>query len=365
MNIDVDNNNDDDQKKQEKNVETIKRKKQEVVETRQKGLAIDIGTGFLVSAISVDSKIKYRTQRDAFVDLENSFMTKSMLTKLKASYIESEDKKMLYVIGEQALQLSVFFGRECRRPLSKGVISTREKECLQMLKIILHSLVGDPIIENEKLYFSVPANPVDENFNGIYHENVLKSFLVSFGFDACPINEAFAIVLSELEDEDYTGIALSFGSGMVNVALSFMGVTEKKHQFSIARGGDWVDTNSAIAVGEKASKMTTIKEAGVDLLNPKNREETAIKIYYENLIKYTCDAIEKKFGIMEDIPNFPESISVVISGGTSKAINFDKLFEEELRTKKLPFTIKLVKKASDPLNAVAKGCLLNALQFYS
>jgi hypothetical protein len=130
-------------------------------------------------------------------------------------------------------------------------------------------------------------------------------------------------------------------------------------QFSIAKSGDWIDENAGNAVGLKASKITMIKEAGVDLLNPKNREETAIKIYYENLISYVCNHLEKKLSTQE--LSFAEPITVVVSGGTSKAINFDKLFEQELRTKSLPFAIKTVKKASDPLNAVAKGCLLNAL----
>jgi actin-related protein len=180
------------------------------------------------------------------------------------------------------------------------------------------------------------------------------------------MNEAFAIVYSELSgDEDYTGMALSFGSGAVNVCLSFMGISEKKQQFSISRGGDYIDINAANAIGIKASRITTIKEAGVDLLNAKTREETAIKIYYENLIKYTCNAIEKKFKLAENIPNFPEPITVVLSGGTSKAVNFDKLFEQEIMAKTLPFKIKNIKKAADPLNAVAKGCLLNALSHYT
>jgi hypothetical protein len=179
------------------------------------------------------------------------------------------------------------------------------------------------------------------------------------------INEAFAIVLSELEDEDYSGLALSFGSGMTNIALSFLGISEKNHQFSVARAGDWVDQSAATAVGLKASRMTIIKEAGVDLLDPKNREENAIKIYYENLIQYVCDAMEKKFNSTQNMPNFPEPITVVISGGTSKAINFEKLFEKEIMSKSLPFKIKQIKKASDPLNAVARGCLLNALNYSS
>jgi hypothetical protein len=350
----------EEEKKQE-NVVISRKKKSEATTSRLPGCGIDVGTGFLVSAASVDGKTIYKTQRDAFIDLENNAMTKNMLTKLNAPFISSEDSKLIYVIGDDALQLGNFFNRTCRRPLAKGVLSTKEKECLMMIKMILHNLVGDPVVPNEKLFFSVPANPIDEEFNGIYHENVIKSFLKSFNFDAQPLNEAFALVLSELENEEYTGLTISVGSGMTNLALSFLGVSDKNQQFSVARAGDWIDTCSSEAVGLKSSRMTVIKEAGVDLLNPKNREETAIKIYYENLIKYVCDAMEKKFNTTENMPNFPDPITVVISGGTSKAINFDKLFEQEIMSKTLPFKIKQIKKAADPLNAVARGCLLNAL----
>jgi len=332
---------------------------------RKNGVGLDCGTGFAVSAFYAEDGITFKSERNAFLDVENNLVSKSMLSKLGANFAESSDKRNLYVLGNEALHVANFFNKESRRPFSKGVLSSRETEALSIIKIILKSLTGDPVVENEKLFFSIPADPIDSEFNNIYHENVLKSFLKSFGFDAEAMNEAFAIVWSELEAEQYTGIALSFGAGSVNLALSLYGISEKKHQFCLARSGDYIDINAAQAIGVKTSKITMIKEAGVDLLNPKSREETAIKIYYENLIAYTCNAIEKKFISMEDIPNFPESICVVVSGGTSKAINFDKLFEQELKTKKLPFSIKQVKKASDPLNAVAKGCLLNALQSYT
>jgi actin-like ATPase involved in cell morphogenesis len=332
---------------------------------RKKGVGLDCGTGFAVSSFYSDNGIAFKSQRNAFLDLENNAISKNMLSKLGASFAESSDKRNLYVLGDEALHVANFFNKESRRPFAKGVLSSRETEALSIIKIILKNLVGDPIEENEKLFFSIPADPIDSEFNNVYHGNVLKSFLKSFGYDAEPLNEAFAIVWSELEEDQYSGIALSFGAGSINVAMSLYGVSDKKYQFCLARSGDWIDTNAAQAVGVKSSKITMIKEAGVDLLNPKNREETAIKIYYENLVNYTCNVIEKKFATMEDAPNFPESISVVVSGGTSKAMNFDKLFEQEIKTKKLPFSIKQVKKAADPLNAVAKGCLLNALQFYA
>lgn len=339
-------------------------KKESKKDTRVAGMGVDCGTMFLVAANYIKDEISYKTQRDSFFDVENNSISRNMLSKLKASYVESIDKKNLFVLGNEALHIASFFNKECRRPFSKGVISTREQEALSIVKILLHNLVGDAIVKDEKLYFSVPANPVDADFNNIYHENVLKSFFKSFNYDAESMNEAFAIIWSELEDEEYTGMALSFGAGSVNVALSLYGISDKQQQFCTSRSGDYIDINAAQAIGVKASKITMIKEAGIDLLNPKTREETAIKFYYEDLIQYTCNAIEKKFGTMENVPNFDKSITVVVSGGTSKILNFDKVFEQELKTKTLPFKIKQIKRAKDPLNAVARGCLLNALNHY-
>ena len=340
-------------------VKKVKKKKEKA--KRLPGLGLDCGTMFVVRAtFDENKKISYKTERDSFIDIENNVMSKNMLDKLNATYIESNDKKKLYVVGEESLSLAGFFNRECRRPFASGVISTREKEALNIIKAIMYSLVGDPIIENEKLYFSSPANPIDSDFNNIYHENVLKSFLKSFGYNVEPIGEAYAITWAELEDKSYTGITLSFGAGQVNCALSKLGISEQNHQFSIAKSGDWIDQNSATALGVKSSKITAIKEGGVDLLNPKNREETAIKIYYENLITYVCNALEKKFN-QNDI-NIDQPVTVIVSGGTSQAINFEKVFEEELKTKTFPFEIETVRKASNPLNSVAKGCLLMALE---
>jgi actin-like ATPase involved in cell morphogenesis len=361
MEIDLENKKDEQEvKKDEQEIKRIRRK--EAID-RFPASGLDVGTGNCVAAISRSNIASFKLERDAFFEIEKSISTMSMLSKMNVSYIECENSKnLLQIVGNEALRFADFFNKECKRPLSHGVISTREKSALSIIKLILKSLLGEPVVEKENCYFSVPAKPIDkDDYNVVYHENVLKSFITSFGFNAVPMNEALAIIFSNLEEEDYSGLAISWGAGMTNVCLAFSGITEQEHQFSLARGGDFIDSCAAEAVGLKSSRITVIKEAGVDLLNPKNREETAIKIYYENLIKYVCEGIDKKLNNSTNIPNFDSPIKIVISGGTSKAINFDKLFEQEIMSRSLPFKIKEIKKAKDQLNAVAEGCLLNAM----
>jgi len=349
----------EDREEQQHEVKKIRRKDSG---ERFPASGLDVGTGNCVSATSKNNIASFKLERDAFFEIEKTISTVSMLSKMQVSYVECEDKKNVQIIGNEALRFADFFNKECKRPLSHGVISTREKSALTIIKLILKNLLGEPVVEKENCYFSVPAKPIDkEDYNVVYHENVLKSFITSFGFTAVPMNEALAVIYSNLEEDDYSGIAISWGAGMTNLCLAFKGVTETDHQFSLARGGDFIDSCAAEAVGLKSSRITVIKEAGVDLLNPQNREQTAIKIYYENLIKYVCDGLEKKLNQSDNIPNFDSPIPIVLSGGTAKAINFDKLFEQEIMSRNLPFKIKEIRKAKDQLNAVAAGCLLNAM----
>jgi hypothetical protein len=332
-------------------------------DNRRLGVGLDIGTAFINCAVIDDKdEIKIRTQRDAFFDIENEKFARNMLDMNKARYIVSDDAKSLYVIGQEAINFANVFKKEARRPLQKGVISTREPEALLMIKTIITSVLGKPKQLGEICKFSVPADPVDADYNVIYHENVLRSFVESAGFKAEPINEARAVCFSELDEEGFTGLALSFGAGMVNACLTYMGTASV--EFSISRSGDWIDKNSAIAIGELATKMTTIKEKGIDLLKPNGQHEKSISAHYQFFIAYVAKMLEEKLSKADKIPEFPEPISIVLAGGTSLASSFDTVFAQEMEKVKLPFKIKSIRKAQDQMFAVAKGALYSSQSEY-
>jgi hypothetical protein len=184
------------------------------------------------------------------------------------------------------------------------------------------------------------------------------------GYTPIPILEAEAIMYSELIDDDLTGISLSFGAGMTNVCISYMG--ENVLSFSLAKGGDYIDTSSAIPLGQTDTEIQIIKESGIDLLKPIGETQEIIQSYYLNLIRYVVDNLEHRLGMTSNVPRFSSPISVIVSGGTSKATGFLEVFTDmmtwknkELNTKReFPFQIKEIKYASDPLTAVANGCLI-------
>lgn len=324
------------------------------------GRGLDVGTANLVAArMDEEGGIEFFPARNAFLDVPEDPYTLKMLKGQGVPYIKRENR--LYVIGEDAFELANIFNREMRRPMKNGLISPTDVDAMPMEVELFKKILGPPRAEGEMVYYSIPADPVDSTLNIVYHTNIANGLLERLGYRGTPFNEGQAIVFSELGDEDFTGIGISCGGGMVNVCVAFRSMNVIS--FSSAKGGDWIDQQAAQVMGCAASKITAIKERGVDINAPKSPEEEAIVIYYRHLIKYSLENIVKKFAITKDIPNFPKPVAIAISGGTSKVGGFVDVFKDEFSkmASKFPIKISDIRKAEDQLNATAKGCLLAAL----
>jgi len=334
--------------------------KAEKTEEYRLGVGLDIGTMNIVSARKTKSdKTTTNRVRDAFLDLEMD--AKRSLKMSKVDYVEQDDT--LIVIGDSAMTMANLFKREARRPLSRGVISAGELDAQSILGLLVHHVLSDPLEEGEHCFYSVPASPIDDpNQDVIFHTEVFRKIIRDKGYTAHPMNEAMAIIYSQCLKENFSGLAVSFGAGMANIALAYQ--ASKGMEFSLARGGDWIDAQSARAVGKTASQMCTIKEKGINLKAPKGREEQAIVLYVRSLIDYTLQNVAAQFRKVQNEVSLPEPIPFVVSGGTSKAEGFLELFQEEfeLVRKKFPIQITEIRPAQDPLTAVAEVMLVLALE---
>ena len=324
----------------------------------QGGKGIDIGTMFVKCAQKEGENIVFRSQRNAFFEIEHTDFTKKILDNSNVRYIVKEDK--LYVVGDEALEFANMFNKEIRRPLSRGVISPSEKEALPMVELLIKSVIGAPNHKGEIVYFSIPGEPLDAQFNVIYHTKIIEGYLKTLGYTPKSLNEAHAIILSELAEEDFTGLGLSFGGGMVNACFSFMSVPI--FQFSVTKAGDWLDQQVAMAVDETASRVSVIKETALDLSKQEglSKIETALSIYYNHLIEYVIENIKQELSKAHRMPQINKPITVVLSGGTSLPKGFCQRFQQIMEQLKLPLPVGSVRMASQPLRSPAKGALIAA-----
>jgi actin-like ATPase involved in cell morphogenesis len=317
---------------------------------------LDVGTMNLISAQQEGAETVFVQQRNSFVEIEYSDMAEQMLSRSDVLNIRKDDK--VHVLGDDALKFATIFNSETRRPMQRGILSSEESSAIPMIKLITEQVVGEPNHPGESIYFSSPADPIDSELSTLYHEKTMESMLGDTGYDPEPINEGMAVIYSELADNDFTGLGVSFGAGMTNVCLAYYAVPVMK--FSIARGGDWVDEQTAQATGTPVDKVTTIKEDDFELnfTTDVGGVEGALAIYYENLLDYVIKNIAREVD-EEDVESGLD-VPVVVTGGTSSPDGFDELFEDHIREASIPFSIDDVGSVDEPLYSVARGALVAA-----
>lgn len=322
---------------------------------------LDIGTNMLVAAMTDDEgNPTFKMQRDAFYRIVpktdvNRNSIRVSLDKRGANYLIDEDNSFI-IVGEDALEIAIERNDMAQRPMAKGVISPREKASLPMLKLIIETLVGKGV-EGDKLIYSVPAKPIDNVFDIMYHTEMMGLYIRQMGYEAYPINEAFAIALSELLDDGLTGIAMSFGAGMTNISVVHEG--DPLVEFSVTRGGDFIDQSVGNALDVSPSLVQMEKEAGVDLYNPSTKIMEAVSVYYTSVVNYTLQNIAYELKQREkELPIFRNPVPIVVSGGLSLATGFTKKIEDVLRTLDFPIKHGEIRRAGEPMKAVANGCLL-------
>lgn len=331
------------------------------------GIGLDVGTSFLqVAKQRTDGVVEVISERDAFFAITPS-------TKQAGKFLEQQLARQgafvlksggtFYVVGKKAIETAVVRNSSVERPLHSGVLTADNEDSLGMIAILIEALVGRASQPNELCVYSYPADPIDANFDVVYHHNRIAEVLGNLGFKAIPLLESEAIAYSELlENDELTGVAISCGAGMHNLSAFHLG--ENLVSFSIAVGGDYIDQKVAqqLRIPETAAQAEKESE-DLDLNDPKDRTQKLIVDYYDNLIKYVADSLEAKFKKVENMPRFQDAIPVVISGGTSLPKGYLPRIEKALKDRQFPFNIKEVRHAGNPLTSVANGCLIYAQSY--
>jgi len=317
---------------------------------------LDVGTMNIISSRPEGDGTTFVQQRNSFVEIEYSDMAEQMLSRSEVLHIRKDDK--VYVVGDDALNFANIFNKETRRPMEQGILSSEEASAIPMIKLITEQVVGAPDEPGEKIFFSSPADPVDSELSTLYHQKTLESMLSDTGYDPEPINEGMAVIYSELADNNFSGLGVSFGAGMTNICLAYYAVPVMT--FSIARGGDWIDHQAAQATGTPVDKVTSIKEDdfNLDFTTDVGGVEGALSIYYENLLDYVIEMIAQEVDD-EDVEEGLD-VPVVVTGGTSSPDGFEDLFAQHLEDVDIPFSISDVQSVTDPLYSVARGALVAA-----
>lgn len=337
------------------------------------GIGYDCGTyNIICCQRDANGEFVYKREVNAFVEISTEDpMVFNMMKNLKDAngnpvvpLMEFPKQKLAYALGEAAVRMAYTIPTiKLKRPMKDGCLNPSEKNAQFVMATMMLGMLDEVKNDKEPLYFSVPANAINEKTDSDYHSKVLTNIFKSFKSQdgkkiivPSPINEALALIYAELGSKMYTGIGISFGAGMVNLCFAIYGTPV--FQFAIVNSGDWIDEMAAKASGESVSYVNKEKEK-IDLnKDPDGLVQRAIKIQYEIMIQKTVAEIKRGLETSGNKARTDDPIDIVIAGGTSSPNGFEKLFAEALNSANLSIKIGNVIKPQEPLKSVARGCLI-------
>ncbi len=321
-------------------------------------IGLDIGTSRIVAARSVNGEYQYEGQLNAFINLPWSKLAEKLL--IQENVFHEVRGSEIVVAGNDAEKFAEIFHVETLRPMVDGLLNPQEPHGLAVLRMIVTRLIGRATAEGQKVFFSVPAPDARGEGSLAYHEKSCRHILAELGYDATPINEGLAVVFGELGASNYTGIGISFGSGLCNACLAVLSVPVIS--FSTVKAGDFIDSRAALAVGEVSTRVRVQKEQTFRLNGfSGDRVQNALTIYYEEAVRNLLEALRDNLSSARRLPKLASAIPLVLSGGTAMPKGFFELFRRVLANYELPVRFSDVRVSAEPLNSTARGALVAAL----
>lgn len=330
---------------------------------------IDIGTMFVVSAQEEGADVVFTKERGAYFTFVDEDAI-DMLEETGASTVKIGDT--IHAIGDDAIRYANLTAQfeNFHRPMSKGVLNPAEEDAIAILRYIINGVGGKPSFSGEICAVTSPADPLDGSFDTTFHRTLLKSHIEKMGYTPIILNESLAIIYSENPviktdegDIPFSGIGISFGAGMVNLVAAWRG--KKLVEFSITKGGDWIDQKVSEVTNTPMSKVIKFKESKWGKLEKYNSKDqrlvSALDIYYDALIEEALTNFIDQFEKQDR--SYDDPVEVIVAGGTSLAPNFIKKFKDVFGKLDIPFDLEGVRHAKDPLTAVANGALVAAKSY--
>jgi hypothetical protein len=321
-------------------------------------VGLDVGTSRIVTARPDKNDHLFASQLNAFVSVPHSKMTEGALRREGIQFDIQNNE--IVVVGNDSPRFADLLRTETRRPMTEGVLNPSEPESVPVIRRIIEGMTLGEGKEKPTVWFTVPAAVLNAEEGLTYHEATLRQVFEDIGCQVESINEGLAVIYSELEDTNYTGIGISCGGGLCNVSLAYLSMPAMS--FSIPKGGDFIDASAASVTGDLANRVRLAKEENFHFNGHfADKIHQVLTVYYEDMMLSLINAMKEAFSNSRRMPKINRPVPIVLSGGTSCPPGFRERFEKMLSTQKMPIEISEVRMARDPLTATARGALIAAL----
>lgn len=331
-------------------------------------VALDLGSHASRSLRVGQDDILRRQSRTMALLLEDGAATRSRLRQFEIPFIPCDDR--LAVPGNPAADLAQVFSIACQDLLPDGQVPFADPVTRQLIAALIESLLPAAPQEGTICCFTQPGHGRDDDA-GEAHLDRRREFVSRVihlrGYDPLPINPALALILAEMEPEQFTGVGVCLGASGCELVLAHRGMAISS--LRIPRGGRSID--ELLAAHSRRICIDSFGQSVLDLeWARRSREEWSsgsLTDDQKQLIERAVNdlVLEIVLGLQRLLVNrvkrFSEPLTMVLGGGMAQSPAFELRFRKQVARTLPALRDSHIRLASDAGSGVARGCLVQAL----
>ena len=327
-------------------------------------IALDVGCHTLRSLRVTANELRARQSAAGYTLLRDTPAVRGLLERAQLQYACGDGRLLL--IGDSAAELSASFQTDWHPlgvPADAGSQPALDR---RVFAAMLEQLLPAATEPHTLCCYTCAGDATRES-----GERSLVAQIVRLrGYSPLALSPGMAVVLAELEPQQFTGIGISLGSGSCDMTLAHRG--RELVSCSWPRGGRWVDEQFARELRLVDSRLprgaaVELDEAqrrkescAGDLASPKTRDEHILADIHRALLVQAGERLQSELRQSPFAPRLPASVQIVCAGGGCRIKGFTALLQQAAEICRWPFSIDGVRiAAADPFT-VARGCLIQA-----
>ena len=243
-------------------------------------------------------EFQFQTQLNAFVTIPYSKITETMLQKENVPH--SVAGAEIVVHGNDSDRFADLLNMETRRTMDKGLLNPNEPQSLNMMRQIVESLLDSAEGAAEGVLHRAGGATRSRREPHLSRSHPAPD-PGGQGLEVKSINEGLAVIYSELESSNYTGIGISCGGGLCNVCGGV----------SLGTGAELLDpARRAITstpmpppmTGERANRVRIAKEDSFHFNGFfADKLQQALSVYYDEMIQSLVQGMKQAFVELADV----------------------------------------------------------------
>lgn len=326
-------------------------------------IALDVGSSGLRSLRRSGMTLRGRQTPAFYVTVPADPIERRLLEKMCVPFSTCDGS--FVVFGNHAIELSQSLKMPLIPVLPGGALPEKDPLGRQVAATLIESLVPARGVRAGTAGVIIPGNPSPDADDALL--GFVDRLLSLKGYRTLLVHSGLACVLSELNDQRFTGIGLSLGATTSSLCVAQNG--RSLGEWTVRRGCDQIDETFARSRarflfdsdGNKYLNIPSVTRwrtsTPIDLASPRQDDEDLLASLCREWLGSIFRDIAQRLGQVR-LSMLPTSVALVVGGGPARMTGFEQLVAEALHRSQFPIRISEIRTGQPSEFTHARGCLI-------